>query len=198
MSRSLSLRTPQGTLAAQLVLPFEPRAVALLAQLQPNPTDAVIAANLAARHYGILSLPLLTGRESHFPDTHHNVALLTQRLLLGLDLLHRDGETEGLPVVLYATGHGTPAAIRAAAQRDSQVRVVACHGGLIDLAGLQYLNLLGAPLLVLVDRDDPVSATAYRRAEKHLTPAHQMIAIEPLENPSSRVASWFSQHLGGA
>lgn len=198
MSRNLSLRTPQGMLSAQLVVPFEPRAVALVAQLQPNPADAVVAANLAARHYGILSLPLLTSRETHFPDTNHNVSLLTQRLLLGLDLLHRDGETDGLPVVVYATGHGTPAAIRAAAQRDTQVRVVACHGGLIDLAGLQYLNLLGAPLLVLVDRDDPVSATAYRRAEKHLTAPHQLIAIEPLENPSSRVASWFSQHLGGA
>jgi len=195
MNRSISIHTQTGPLHGPSELPDEAHGLILLARSHHAPVDTAITANLAARGSAILAMELLTTQETQFVDATQNVPRLTQRLLDILDLIHHDGDMQDLPLGIFATGDSTPAAIRAAAQRDTQVRALACHGGLIDRAGLQALGLLSAPLLMLFDADDVVTRTAYLRAAPHLRGIHEMHVLDQAEDPIMRVAAWFSLYL---
>ena len=195
MIRNISLQTPHGALHGRLDLPANPRGLIVLTRAHHAPADTAIAANLAARGYALLAMELLTTQEAHFVDATQNVPRLAQRLLDVLDLARLDGDMENLPLAIFATGDSTPAAIRAAAQRDTQVKALACHGGLIDRAGLQSLDLLVAPLLMLFDAEDDIAKAAYMRAAIHLRAPHEMHTLGPAEDPVLRVAAWFGLHL---
>ncbi|HZX32371.1 MAG TPA: hypothetical protein VFF03_13550 [Rhodocyclaceae bacterium] len=195
MNRDIFLETFHGPLHGQLAIPPAPRGLAVLALVEPLPEDEALAAALAADHLAVLAMPLLTEQELHFPDAAYNVPLLAHRFTDLLNLLRYDGDTERLPVGLYAEGHAAPAAIRAAALKDAQVGAVACHGGLIDLAGRENLHLLAAPLLMLVDADDQASQTSFRRASGYISAPKELRSLAPGESPGSHVAQWFGDHL---
>lgn len=197
MNRSLSIHTPHGTLHGHLELPEQPAGLVLLARAHHAPIDAVIAASFAAHGYATLTMELLSSQEAQFTDATQNVPRLTQRLLDVLDLIHHDGDLELLPLAIFATGDSCPASIRAAAQRDKQVQAVACHGGLIDRAGLQSLQFLVAPLLMILDSDDETGKTAFQRAAKHLGCAHESHTRQIGEDPAIAAASWFSRLFSG-
>lgn len=195
MIRQLSLQTPHGSLHGRLDLPPHPRGLILLTRAHHAPIDTAIAANLAARGYALLAMELLSTQEAQFADATQNVPRLTERLLDILDLTHHEPELAELPLAIFATGDSTPAVIRAAAQRDTQVKALACHGGIVDRAGLQSLDLLAAPLLMLFDADDDTARMAYQRATPHLKSVHEMHLLGPAEDPVLRVAAWFGIHL---
>lgn len=193
--REFAFHTPRGALHASLAIPESPPGLILIAQLQPTPLDTAINATLGSRHWGILSMSMLTPQEAHYPDAMHNVPLLTQRLIDALDVLRREADTEDLPIGLFASAHVAPAAIRAAAQRDQQVRALACHGGIVDLAGLQALRLISAPLLMLFDDDDRFGRLSFQRATPHLNCVHEARTLQVGENPATHVSAWFSLYL---
>lgn len=197
MIRTLSIDTPHGRLHGRLELPESPRGLVLLARALRAPVDTIVAGRLAARGYAVLIMELLTTQEAQFVDATQNVPRLAQRLISLLDLVRDDGDTENLPLAIYALGDSSPAALRAAAQRDAQVRALACHGGLLDHAGLQSLTLNQAPLLMLIDTTDQTGQTAWQRTAAHLQCAHEMHVLGPLEDPVTHIASWFSAHMGG-
>lgn len=195
MNRELSLAIPHGFLPGQLILPSAPRGLVAVVRLPGHPADEALAADLAERGLGLLSMPLLAPEEAHFPDAAHNVPLLTRRLTGLLDFLRSDGDTEGLPLGLFADRHTSPAAIRVAALRDAQVAALACHGGLVDLAGLENLRLLVAPLLMLVDEDDQPSLASYERAAAYLSVPRQTVRLKPAESPAAHVVRWFGKYV---
>ena len=195
MNRYFSLSTPHGSLHGHLERPDHPRGLVLVASVHNALADRVIAANLAARNYAILSMELLTAQETHFIDAAQNVPRLSQRLLDILDLVREDGDTLDLPLAIFTTGEVTPAAIRVAARRDLQVRALACHGGLIDRAGLEALKLLTAPLLMLFDATNDVEEVAFRRARTHLRAICEERILDIGEDASLHVAAWLSVHL---
>lgn len=197
MNRHIVLRTPNGSLLGQLERPETPRGLIVLARSHHVPVDTTITANLAARGYAILAMELLTAHELQFVDATQNVPRLVQRLIDVLDLAHNDGDMQDLHLGIFASGEITPAVIRAAAQRDLQVRAIACHGGLIDRAGAQALDLLAAPLLMLIDEADTTALTAYRRATTHLRCVHELHVAPPGISLESPVAEWFSRFLRG-
>lgn len=193
--RYLSLSIGHDHLHGALELPPQPRGLVLLARSHHVPIDDTIAANLAARGYAMLVMELLTAHEMQFADATQNVPRLASRLIEILDLIRQDGDMQDLPLGIFATGDVTPAAIRCAAQRDTQVKVLACHGGLIDRAGGQALELLAAPLLLLFDHDDTIAQAVARRAESRLACVHESHRLGPGEDPVLRVAAWFSLHI---
>lgn len=196
MNRHIALHTPHGSLHGQLERPDDPHGLIVLARSHHLPVDTTITANLAARGYTILAMELLTAHELQFVDATQNVPRLTQRLIDILDLARRDGDMQDLPLGIFASGEIAPAVIRAAAQRDALVRAIACHGGLIDRAGAQALELLVAPLLMLIDADDATTLAAYRRAESHLRCIHEMHLAAMGESMESHVADWFLRFFG--
>jgi hypothetical protein len=195
MIRSLSLHTPHGPLHGQLDLPDNPRDLILLARAHHAPVDTFITANLAARQHAVFSMELLSAQEAQFADATQNVPRLTERLLDILDLIRHDGDMENLPLAIFATGDATPAAIRAAAQRDKQVKVLACHGGQADRAGLQALKLLNAPLMMLLDHGDATAIIAWQRAVIHHPGIHESHLLQDGENPVSHIAAWLALYL---
>lgn len=195
INRNITIQTPHGPLHGLLERPDEARGLILLARAHHAPIDPLIAENLSRRGYAVFCNELLSSQEAQFADATQNVPRLAQRLLDMLDLVRHDGDMQDLPLAIFASGDTTPAAIRAAAQRDTQVRALACHGGIIDRAGLQALELLVAPLLMLSDADDEFAPVAFRRASSHLSCPHELQSLAGGEDPLLRVAAWLDLHL---
>lgn len=195
MIRHIALQTQQGSLHGRLGLPEHPRGLILIVRAHRLDEDHLTAAEFEARGYATLSIDLLTTQELQFVDATQNVPRLAQRLLDVLDLIRNDGDMQTLPLGLFANGDTAPAAIRCAAQRDIQVKALACHGGLIDRSGVQSLELMVAPLLMLFDHDDELAPAAFQRAARHLGGTHETHRLAPLDKPLPAVASWFARHL---
>ncbi len=195
MIRHIVLHTPHGSLHGQLDLPESPKGLILVARSHRVPEDDALLACLAARGFAILGMDLLTAHELQFADATQNVPRLAQRLLDVLDLIRNDGDMQNLALGIHARGDTSPAAIRCAAQRDIQIRVAVCHGGLIDRAGLQALELLTAPLLMLVEHDDAPASAAYQRAASHLGGKHQLHILAAGDRPLTEVSRWFAEYL---
>jgi hypothetical protein len=197
MNRFITLQTPHGSLHGQLDLPDNPRGLIVIARAHHATEDAAISSSFAEFGCATLMMELLTAQEVQFADATQNVPRLTQRLIDILDLTRNDGDMERLPLAIFASGYVAPAAIRATAQRDLLVKAVACHGGLIDRAGVQALDLLVAPLLMLLDADDLAGKTACQRATRHLNGTHAMQILALGEDPASPAANWFSGLFSG-
>lgn len=165
--RDLSLHTPHGALYGQFQCPAAAHGLVALLRCHQTAVDRSEVDHLLTQGLAVLSSDLLTRQELQFSDATQNVPRLTQRILDILSLIAHDDEMNRLPLVLWAHGEASPAAIRAATQRDTQVRALICEGGLIDKAGLQGLKYLAAPLLMLPG-DDPLVQTAFARAMPHL------------------------------
>jgi hypothetical protein len=197
MNRYITQQTPHGSLHGQLELPETPCGLVLIARSHHAAQDTAISSSFGEFGFTTFTMELLTAQEMQFADATQNVPRLTQRLIDLFDLIRIDGDMEKLPLAIFTTGDVAPAAIRAAAQRDTQVMAVACHGGLIDRAGGQALQLLSAPLLMLFDADDQIGLAAYQRAASHLECLHDMQPVAPGEDPVRPAAAWFLRHLAG-
>ncbi len=195
MIRHIHLKTPHGTLLGRLDRPDDPRCLILVARSHHVPGDAELAQHLAELGDAVLSMELLTTQELQFADATQNVPRLSQRPIEILDLIRIDGDMENLPLGIFAAGDIAPAAIRAAAQRDAQVKAIACHGGLIDRAGLQALDLLAGPLLMLFDADDDIGPAAYHRAGNHLHGPHEMHWLAAHEDGMVRATTWLCRQV---
>jgi len=197
MNRYITLQTPHGSLHGQLELPDSPHGLLLIARSHHAVADAIIAANFVDNGYATFAMELLSAQEMQFVDATQNVPRLTSRLIDILDLIRNDGDMQDLPLAIFTTGDVAPASIRAAAQRDTQVKALTCHGGLIDRAGVQALDLLVAPLLMLFDADDSIGQAAYQRAVSHLRCVHAMQLMAIGEDPAPLVSAWLAQHFEG-
>ncbi|MGE5471805.1 MAG: hypothetical protein ACM3X0_13475 [Bacteroidota bacterium] len=187
---------PHGSLHGLLERPDLPRGLILLVRAHHAPADTIITTHLVSCGYAVFGVELLTSQEAHFADATQNVPRLSQRLIDILDLIRHDGDMQDLPLAVFANGDTAPAAIRAAAQRDTQIKALACHGGLVDRAGLQALNLLVAPLLMIFDADDAIGQAAFQRAASHLGCRHQTHVLELGEDPVMPATGWFVRQLG--
>lgn len=215
----IAIATAHGRLYGTLSLPAQARALVLLAQCTPAPEicHGALRTALHAQAVGTVALDLLTGSEDRFADLPHDVSLLSRRLLDGLARLKQQkllGELPPLPMGLYGSGDCSPVVLRVAALRDDDVSALVCHNGLIDLAGLLYLRTLAAPLLVLLDDDEPSRERSNRRALEQVSSVRELSVLstrigtsDPEQRsalPNSRdlaaqlatvATRWFLQHL---
>lgn len=195
MNRLITLPKAHGTLHGHLDIPEHASVLVVFAHPRLNPDESLLAAHLLDMGYAVLRIELLTGQEVQFADATQNIPRLAERLLEWLDHVHRDGELADLPIALLSAGDSTPAAMRAAAQRDLQVKVLICHGGLIDRAGLQALGLLGMPFLLLLDADDSAGQRSADRAAAHLPVAPALMRLDVGEHPLAHCATWLKRQL---
>lgn len=195
MIRKISIHSPHGALYGWINRPEHAAGLVLLAHAHHAPSDSLIANDLAAHGYAVLTMDLLTAQELQFADATQNVPRLTQRLIEMLDFTRIDGDMADLKLAIVATGDTTPAAIRAAAQRDQQITALVCHGGIVDHAGRQALDLLAAPLLMLFDEDDTIGPAVFQRARGHLHATCQAQVLKAVHDPSPLIIEWFSRYL---
>jgi len=195
MIQHQSLHTPHGTLYGQLELPETARNLVFLARSHHTAADVSISAELARLGHAVFSMDLLTAQESSFPDATQNVPKLTQRFFEIIDFALRNLDLDGLPIGIFAFGDTAPAAIRVAAQRDLLIKSMVLHGGMIDRAGKQSLQLLVAPLLIVLDADDEPALQSCQRAVQYLSANHRTATVEIPGDATRLAAEWFEQNL---
>jgi len=209
----ISIHTEHGNVHGQLTLPANtPSASGLVvlaqAGMSPESYDEALASVFRDAGLATLTIDLLAHQEEYFPDAHHNVPLLTKRLLDCLTLVKRQMLNEELPAVpigLCASGSGSPVVVRVAAVRDHDIAAIVCRGGLIDLAGMLYLRSLESPLLVLVGESDERLVASNRRALEEISCAKdleiipgtdsQFASTAAFDDVAQRAAQWFTGHF---
>ena len=150
-----------------------------------------------------VDIDLLDPEAAHFTDAATHLPLLVERLLAVIGQLTRLMESDVIParpIGLFAAGDATPVAVRAAAVRDKAVAALLCVGGLVDLAGLQYLRELKAPLLMLAGPDDAAAANL-ARARPHIPGRTETRVLPEVESSAATAGiartatTWFSEQL---
>lgn len=200
-------------LPEQATPPARATALILLCHAGPSPDNRDDALAVILRHAGFatLTLDLLSAREERFADKHHNVSLLANRLLDTLTRIKQRMLTAELPTLaigLCAAGDCSPVVVRAAAIRDRDIYALVCRGGLIDLAGMLYLQSLSAALLVLLNADEPGIAASNQRALREVAGAKELKPLPAsaevadstsgFESVARESAQWFVRHLPAA
>lgn len=136
-----------------------------------------------------------------------NISLLAKRLLSITDWILKSPDTKNLLVGYFGASTGTAAAIVAAAQRSdsnsNSISVLVSRSGRPDLAGLDSLSKLRAPVLLIVGGNDNRSVIDLNKnALKQLGSGKKKLVLIPnathlFEEPgtleeAARIASgWF-------
>lgn len=161
----------------------------------------------AAEHFlrrglGCVVIDLLAADAARFAEAAQHLPMLAERLLAVVAQLSRMIDSEAVPPVpigFYAVGEATPLAVRVAAIRDRAIAALCCRGGLIDLAGLQYLHALKAPLQLLLDPEDEAAADNLRRARPHLQAPVTVASLPAGETAAAQAAelaaAWFERQF---
>jgi putative phosphoribosyl transferase len=160
----IAVRLDAVTLAAELGLPHEPRAVVAFAHgsgsSRHSRRNQQVAAVLREAGYGTLLLDLLTAEEEAVDQrTRHlrfDIGLLAERMIGVVDWLERDSRTQRLPVALFGASTGAAAALVAAAERPARVAAVVSRGGRPDLAGASLVNVHAPSVLIVGGADTQV------------------------------------------
>lgn len=195
MKQHLALAGSYGKLHGELVIPEQPRGLVIVAYAHRIAINDPGARHLLGCGYALLGSMLLSEREMHFPDAAQDVGRLTRRLLDVIELSNRDENTRKLPLGLLVGGEVTPAAIRAAAQRDARVAAIAAFGGNADRAGLQALGMLAAPLLMLIDGSAVPTAEAWEKVRQRIEAPTDSHILAPGDKAGERIADWLQRHL---
>lgn len=204
----ISIVAEKAQLPGELARPENPRGLIIIARPGGEGSDAGgarAAEALQQAGFATLRIDLLALHEARYPDNHDNIPLQARRLLACIDLMRRQDNFLDLPIGLFGHQMTGAVVIRVAALRDNDVHVIAGRDVLIDLAGIQNLRLLQAPLLVLLAASDQLRITAAQRAfpliagEKELAKLPD-IAPELTEQPADheaakKVAAWFSRWM---
>lgn len=174
----------------RLAMPENPRDLLLLVHPGFATVDDENRDFLLAHGHALLNCALLNEEEIRYPDAERNVFRLTERLLQVLAHLLRQPELQLLPLRLCTYGATTPAALRAAVQRDRQVLAIAACAGEIDRAGGDALRHLRQPLLLLHAAGDEGTVAAHARAARHLPTPCTVVELAAGESALLRQAAW--------
>lgn len=188
-------------------LSLQPDAPGLVVIVHAGPADENETGSFTEllQHAGLstLNADLIAASEGHYPDLHHNIPLLSRRLLVFLDQLrHRMqmGEIPVQPLALHAGEDTAPVIVRIASQRDHDIAALVCRGGLIDLAGIVYLRTLASPLLLLHDAGDDRRIAANRRALREVRCHAELRVIadndaRKTDTANQLAAQWMRRYL---
>jgi len=163
--------------------------------------DALKEAGFATLHVGLLS----HDEERKAPEIWHQVATLTARIAAVLEWIEHQPALRDLPLGISARDAATAAMIRVAARDGAKLKALASRGGRPDLAGLEPLQALATPLLLVTGELDDVGPGPNRQAYDHLK-CEREIAVIPgashafeelgtLEEATRCIVAWFERWL---
>jgi putative phosphoribosyl transferase len=173
-----------------------------------SPRNNYVAAVLREARLATLLLDLLTPQEDQDYQTRFDISLLTQRLHAAVKWLQQYGATSSLRIGLFGASTGAAAALQVAAIAGPTIAAVVSRGGRPDMAGLNALEKVTAPTLLIVGGLDDVvielnkAAFAILKCEKQLVivPGATHLFDEPgtLETVAGLARDWFLRYLGPA
>jgi putative phosphoribosyl transferase len=172
-----------------------------------SPRNNYVAAQLRAARIGTLLLDLLTPEEDSRAENRFDIPLLTERLGAAAAWLRTHPATSFLRLGLFGASTGAAAALQLAAEAGPDVAAVVSRGGRPDLAGVQALQLVQAPTLLIVGGDDTVVIDLNRKACNLLRCEKQLVIVPgathlfeergKLEEVAKLATDWFARHLPG-
>ena len=195
LPRLFSLPLAHASLHGQLLRPAAACNLLVIAKPHRIAINDPLAHYFVQAGYAVLATELLTEREAAYAEAAQDTARLTSRLLQLLALIQEDADTRDLNLILLASDDVSPAAVRAAARRDTQVAAVVACGGLVDRAGLEALNLLRAPLLFLYSGENVYADKAWQRAQRHLSCPHDSQRLSAGADAAPLIAGWLEERL---
>lgn len=197
-----------ATVAGRLSVPEEPRGVVVFAHgsgsSRHSPRNRYVAQVLQSAGLATLLFDLLTPEEESDRANVFDIGLLAARLVDVTVWLRTAEDAAGLPVGYFGASTGAGAALRAAADPDTDVFAVVSRGGRPDLAG-DFLAAVRAATLLIVGSRDEVVLDLNRQAAAAI-PGECRIAVvegathlfeEPgtLEQVALLARDWFGDHL---
>jgi putative phosphoribosyl transferase len=200
------------TLEGTIGVPTEATGIVLFAHgsgsSRFSPRNRFVARVLRDAGLGTLLLDLLSPAEEEVDEVtrHHrfDIQMLANRLVVAIDWLAREPETEHRSIGLFGASTGGGAALVAAAERPQRVNAVVSRGGRPDLAG-DFLPVVKAPTLLIVgERDEQVidlneRARARMRVlvQLEIVPRATHLFEEPgtLEQVATLARDWFLRYL---
>jgi len=164
-----------------------------------------VAQVLQSSGIGTLLMDLLTPEEDSDYQVRFDIPLLTHRLLAATSWIKAEQQTRHLPIGYFGASTGAAAALQAAAGFGEEIGAVVSRGGRPDMAGINALESVKAPTLLLVGGWDDEVITLNREAYEHLRCTKELIIIpgathlfsEPgtLEEVARQAAEWFGRYL---
>lgn len=212
LERTISIQTDRVTLEGTLGVPADASGIVLFAHgsgsSRFSSRNRFVARVLRDAGLGTLLLDLLSRAEEEVDEMtrHHrfDIPMLADRLVVAIDWLANQTETQHLSVGLFGASTGGGAALVAAAERPARVGAVVSRGGRPDLAE-DALPRVEAPTLLLVGERDAVVIDLNERARDRMRAPVQLDIIprathlfeEPgaLEEVASVARDWFRRYL---
>jgi len=212
LERTVLIQTDHVTLEGTLGVPTDANGMVLFAHgsgsSRFSPRNRFVARVLREAGLGTLLLDLLSHSEEVVDEVtrqhRFDISMLADRLVVAIDWLGAQSDTEHLCVGLFGASTGGGAALVAAAARPVRVGAVVSRGGRPDLAG-DSLPLVEAPTLLLVGERDEQVIDLNERAHAHMralvrvkiVPRATHLFEEPgaLEVVAAQARDWFAQYL---
>lgn len=205
--RPIAAHIPAGKVWLEGTLALPPQARGVVAFVhgsgssRSSPRNVYVAETLQESGIATLLFDLLTRVEDRDYDMRFNIALLTERLLAAIEWMQKQPDTQGLPLGLFGASTGAAAALRAAAKLGEAVCCVVSRGGRPDLAGIQPLEKVVSPTLLIVGGNDDVVIELNQQAFERLAGDKQLVIVpdashlfeEPgtLEQVAQHATQWF-------
>jgi dienelactone hydrolase len=203
--------TLDGTppLAAILGVPADARGVVVFAHGSGSgrfsPRNNYVARHLRQAGLATLLLDLLSPEEEQDRRNVFDIGLLASRLRRAADWATNLPETAGLPICYFGASTGGGAALRAAAG-DARIAAVVSRGGRPDLAGVEALQRVTAPVLLIVGELDGIVIELNAAAHDEIQCEREMVIVpgaghlfeEPgtLDQVVDLATEWFLRHVG--
>jgi pimeloyl-ACP methyl ester carboxylesterase len=194
------------------ILAHHPHVPALIVQLERGGgalktsrgafvVEAMKNAGFATLHVGLLSHE----EERKAPEVWHQVATLTTRIAAVLEWIDHQPALKDLPLGISARDAATAAMIRVVAKDGARIKALASRDGRPDLAGLEPLQALTTPLLLVTGELDDVGPIPNQQAYEQLKCAREIAVIKgashafeelgTLEEATRHVVAWFRRWL---
>jgi putative phosphoribosyl transferase len=210
VSTEVTVTAGPVALHGQLTVPPGARGMVLFAHgsgsSYRSPRNMFVAGALHAAGLGTLLFDLLTPEEEADRSNVFDIGLLASRLTAATGWLRAQPGMAEMRLGYFGASTGAAAALRAAAEPDSEVAAIVSRGGRPDLAGDALSRVRAPTLLIVGGLDDRVlalnaEAQAHLRAENQLTvvPGATHLFPEPgaLEQVAALARDWFTRHLTG-
>ena len=169
-----------------------------------SPRNQYVAKRLNEAGFATLLVDLLTQEEDQIYQTRFDIDLLTDRLILAINMLKNDPAASKLKIGLFGASTGAAAALKAAAKPSVHVEAIVSRGGRPDLAG-DALSRVTAPTLLIVGGADTqvleLNQLAFNAlsCEKELSivpnATHLFEESGALEFVSTLAVNWFKRYL---
>ncbi|MBU1237230.1 MAG: alpha/beta hydrolase [Gammaproteobacteria bacterium] len=210
--RNTEIGLPAGETWLDGILAHHPQVPGLIVLLERSGSTlntsrgAFVKAALNSADFATLQVALLSHEEERKnPEVWRRVSTLAPRIEAVLEWIDHQPALKKLPLGVLARDAATAAMIRVAARASSPPDALASRSGRPDLAGLEPLQALATPLLLVTGELDDEGPGPNQQAYEQLSCPRELAVIEgashafeelgTLEEASQRIVTWFQRWL---